>query len=102
MRVTACTLDSRRVAADTMEGQSAEIARTLAWLQGYYQASEGLQRADGLWIGDHPDYDGIANWVFDVYLRNRLKGRTETEAKEVVEAAIRRSAEWRTKHPSSR
>jgi hypothetical protein len=99
--LTACTLDSRRAAADTIAGQGAEISRTLAWLHGYYQAPEGLQRPSGLWIEDHPDFDGIAHWVVDVYLRNRLGGRTEAEARQVVEAAIRKSDEWRTKHPAS-
>jgi hypothetical protein len=100
--LTACRLDSRRFAADTMAGQGAEISRTLAWLHGYYRASEGLQRPNGLWIEDHPDFDGIAHWVFDVYLRNRLGGRTEAEAMRVVEAAIGKSDEWRTKHPAPR
>jgi hypothetical protein len=102
LRLTECGLNSRRVAADTMQGQGGEIARTLAWLHGYYRAPEGLQRPNGLWVDDHPDFDGIANWVFDVYLRNRLAGRTESEAQQVVQTAIQRSDEWRTKHSSSR
>ena len=85
-----------------MGGQGAEMARAIAWLDGFYRAPEGLQRPNGLWVADRPDFDGIANWVFDVYLRNRLQGRTETEARQVVENAIRRSPEWRTKHPPAR
>jgi hypothetical protein len=102
LRLTACGLNSRRVAADTMAGQGAEIVRTLAWLHGYYRAPEGLQRPNGLWVEDHPDFEGIATWVFDLYLRNRLEGRTEADAQRVVEAAIRKSGEWRMKHPASR
>jgi hypothetical protein len=85
-----------------MAGQGAEISRTLAWLHGYYKAPDGLQRPNGLWIEDHPDFDGIAHWAVDVYLRDRLGGRTEVEAKQVVEAAIRKSDEWRARHPAPR
>jgi len=88
--------DDRRAVADSMEGQDAEISRVLTWLHGYYKATEGLQRPNGLWIEDHPDYEGIAHWVFDVYLRDRLRGRTETLAQQAVEEAIKRSDEWRT------
>jgi hypothetical protein len=102
LRLTECGLNSRRAAAGTMDGQGAEISRTLAWLHGYYKAPEGLQRPNGLWVDDHPDFDGISNWVFDVYLRNRLAGRTEPEAQKVVEAAIQRSDEWQMKHRPSR
>ena len=101
-RLADCALSSRRAAADTMEGQGTEIARALMWLHQYYQAADGLQRPNGLWIGDHPDYDGIAVWIFDVYLTNRLKGRTETEAKTIVEDRIKRSDEWRSKHRTRR
>jgi len=102
MRLAECGRNSRGVAADTLQGQGAEIARILAWLHDYYRAPEGLQRPNGLWVDDHPDFDGIANWVFDVYLRNRLAGRTEAEAQRVVQTAIQRSDEWRTKHLPSR
>jgi hypothetical protein len=37
-------------------------------------------------------------WVFDVYLRNRLKGQSEEQARRSVEDAIKQSDEWRTKH----
>jgi hypothetical protein len=90
--------DDRRAVADSMERQGAEIAGVLSWLHEYYQAADGLQRPNGLWIEDHPDYEGIAHWVFDVYLRNRLRGRTPMQAQEAVEAAIKRTDEWRSKH----
>jgi hypothetical protein len=94
--------DDRRAAADSMAGQGSEIAGVLAWLHGYYKAAEGLQRPDGLWIDDHPDYEGIAHWVFDVYLRNRLGGLTPMQAQQAVDEAIKGTDEWRTKHQTKK
>lgn len=91
---------ARSVVADSLEGQDAEIQRTLEWLNGFYRSPDGLQRPEGLWIGDHPDFVGISAWVFDVYFKNRLRGMSEAEARKSVEDAIKQSDEWRVKHPS--
>lgn len=91
---------ARSIAADSLEGQGAEYQRTLVWLNAYYKAADGLQRPEGLWINGHPDYEGIGAWVFDVYLTRRLRGDSEELALKAIESAIRRSDEWRTKHPS--
>ena len=91
---------SRHLAADSMEGQGGEIERVIAWLDGFYKSADGLKRPEGLWIDGHPDYVGISNWVFDVYLRDRLNGMTEAEAEAHVKDAIQKSDEWRTKHPA--
>jgi len=50
----------------------------------------------------HPDYTGISTWMLSVYTASRLKGRTDAEAKQAVEGAIRQSEEWRLKHPDQR
>jgi hypothetical protein len=89
----------RHLAAESMEGQGAEIQRVMTWLDAFYKSADGLQRSEGLWIKGHPDYEGISAWIFDVYLRDRLNGLTEAEAQERVATAIRQSEEWRTKHP---
>jgi hypothetical protein len=89
---------ARSITADSMDGSDAEVQRTMTWLQGFYQAKEGLQRPAGLWIDGHPDYEGIGHWVFDVYLRARFRGKTEDEARKDVESQIVGSDEWRTKH----
>jgi hypothetical protein len=84
--------------ADWLGTEIEENGHALEWLHSYYKSKDGLQRPEGLWIDGHPDYTGISTWVFDVYMANRLKGRSETEAKQAVENAIRQSDEWRTKH----
>ena len=89
---------ARHLTAGSMEGQGVEIQRVLTWLDDFYKSPAGLQRPEGLWIDGHPDYIGISAWVFDVYLRNRLMGLSEEQARGRVEAAIKQSDEWRTKH----
>jgi hypothetical protein len=95
---TRALAQARGTTADSMEGQGAEVQRTMAWLNDFYKSKDGLQRPDGLWIGGHPDYEGLSNWVFDVYVRRRLKGDTEDQARKAIETAIKDSDEWRTKH----
>lgn len=69
------------------------------FLHGYYQAPEGLQRPSGLWIDNHPDWEGIGAWLFDVYLTARTKGTSPADARAKYIATIRQSTEWRAKHP---
>jgi hypothetical protein len=99
---TNSTLQARALAADSIEGQGAEIQRAMAWLDEFYKSPEGLQRSEGLWIGGHPDFEGISVWVFDVYLRHRLHGEAEEQARQAVVDAIKQSDEWRTKHGGER
>jgi hypothetical protein len=90
--------EARALVAASMEGQHAETQRVMTWLNDFYKSIDGLQRPEGLWIDGHPDFEGIGMWVFDVYLRNRLNGQSEEQARRTVEDAIKQSDEWRTKH----
>lgn len=67
-------------------------------LDAFYRAPEGLQRPNGLSLNGGPDFIGIATWVFDVYLAERLRGTSVTAAWTVTENAIRATDEWRRKH----
>src|SRR5262249_13798475 len=90
--------DARASMGDTLEGQGAEIRRAIQWLHDFYRSDNGLQRTNGLWIDGHPDYEGIGYWIFEVYLRDRLKGMSEQQARQDVENGIRQSEEWQAKH----
>src|SRR5262245_1361287 len=68
---------ARVIVTNSLEGSGPEIQRTLEWLNDFYKSRDGLQRPNGLWIANHPDWEGISVWVFDVYLRHRLKGDSE-------------------------
>jgi hypothetical protein len=70
----------------------------MAWVHDFYKSADGLQRPEGLWIGGAPDFEGIGYWVFDVYLRNRLNGMTEDEARQSIERGIQQTSEWKQKH----
>jgi hypothetical protein len=75
-----------------------EFLDVLTRLDAYYQAPEGLQRSDGLSIAGGPDFLGIAAWVFDVYLNERLRGTSPNAAWQILENSIRATDEWRAKH----
>ena len=89
---------ARQITGDSMEGQGAEVNRVMTWLNGFYKSPDGLQRTEGLWKAGAPDYEGIGFWVFEIYLRNRLKGLSEDQARQAIENAIKQSDEWKTKH----
>ena len=100
--LTNAAVQARASVADSMEGQGPEMQRVMTWLNDFYKSPDGLQRSEGLWIGGHPDFEGISVWVFDVYLRHRLKGEPEEQARRAVVDAIKESDEWRAKHGAVR
>ena len=75
-----------------------EFLDVLQRLDAFYAAPEGLRRSDGLSISGGPDFLGIAAWVFDVYLNERLSGGSPTVAWQRVVNAIQGTPEWRSKH----
>lgn len=68
------------------------------FLHQYYQSFNGLQRPHGLWINDQPDWEGIGAWLFDMYLKARVAGKTPEAAREAYIAEIQRSSEYLGKH----
>ncbi len=67
-------------------------------LHAFYKAEAGLQRAEGLWIDGHPDWEGLAAWLFDTYLPLRVAGKSAEDAWAAVEKGIKGSDEWKAKH----
>lgn len=80
----------------------AEAQAAGEFLHEYYRSAEGLQRPEGLWIGGHPDWEGIGAWLFDVWLQGRVHGAGDHEARQAMVSEIRKSDEWRIKHPGER
>ncbi len=91
----------KKMALESLKNRRADLARTGMWLHTFYQSPEGLQRPQGLWIDGHPDFDGIAAWLLDVYLNERVAGASEEKARQTVIDAIRQTDEWRRKHPGT-
>lgn len=69
-------------------------------LDAFYRSPLGLVRSNGLSIGGRPDFLGIAQWVFDVYLAGRSAGLSADMSFGIVVVDITHSGEWRTKHPT--
>jgi hypothetical protein len=67
-------------------------------LDAFYAAPEGLRRPNGLSISGGPDFLGIATWVFDVYLNERLRGASANASWVRVINAIQATDEWKSKH----
>ena len=75
-----------------------EYLNAMQRLDRFYIAPEGLQRPDGLSIAGGPDFLGIATWIFDIYLAERLNGVSASAAWTLTENSIRATDEWRRKH----
>ena len=95
---TNAVVQARASLVNSMEGQGPEMQRAMTWLNDFYESPDGLQRPEGLWLGGHPDFEGLSVWIFDLYLRHRLKGEPEEQARQAVVDAIKQSDEWRIKH----
>ena len=76
-----------------------ELMEEMAHLHEVFKRD--LLRPDGLWINGHPDFEGIAAWVLDVYLVSRMAGRSRERARETYVNAIRNSQEYQDKHPGT-
>jgi hypothetical protein len=90
--------EARAAVAASMEGQGTEIEKVLVWLDDFYKSDAGLQRRQGLCTDGHPDFVGLSIWPFDIYLRNRLEGKTEEQARQAIVDQIKGSGEWQSKH----
>jgi hypothetical protein len=75
-----------------------EFLDALNRLDTFYSSREGLQRPNGLSINGAPDFVGIATWIFDIYLNQRLTGGSPNAAWVAVENAIKATEEWKSKH----
>ena len=92
-----------KLAAEKLKGYRADVMQAAQWLHQYYASDEGLRRADGLWRSDQkqPDFEALGAWIFDVYLNERVLGKTDEEARQAIRDAIRASDEWRKVHHQS-
>ncbi len=78
----------------------ADMLLAMERLHGFYMSRMGLNRPQGLSIGGRPDFLGIAQWIFDIYLPARSAGFSTTGAFDIVVATITRTDEWRQKNPT--
>lgn len=79
-----------------------EFLSVMQRLDAFYRAPEGLLRPQGLSTSAGADFLGIAEWVFGVYLTERLRGASPDAAWVLTQNAICASEEWRRKHDRAR
>jgi hypothetical protein len=87
------------LAAERLTVRREEMASAVAWLDEFYRSKEGLQRPGGLVNAEsRPDGEAIGVWILDVYLKARIEGASEEEARQRVMDNIKATEEWRKKH----
>lgn len=94
------TSEAARLANDKLQNRREDVVGAVAFVDDLYRSADGLQRPDGLYMPDAKkvDAEAIGTWVLDVYLRARIEGKSDAEARQSIVDAIRGSDEWRRKH----
>lgn len=89
-----------RLAMDKLQSHREEMVAAVAFVDDLYRSDAGLQRAGGLYMPDakRVDAEAIGTWILDVYMKARIEGKSETEARQSIADAIKGSDEWRRKH----
>jgi hypothetical protein len=91
---------AEKLAIDKMQGHREEMVGVVAFVDDLYRSADGLQRPGGLYNpqAQAVDAEAIGTWVLDVYLKARIAGRSDAEARQAIADAIKGSEEWRRKH----
>jgi hypothetical protein len=91
-----------RMALEKLQERREDLVAAVAFVDEFYRSPEGLQRPEGLWLSQSRtiDAEAIGTWVLDVYLKARIAGATDAEARQAIADNIKGSDEWRRKHPS--
>ena len=95
-------LESRveRLALEKVQSRREEMVGAVAFVDDLYRSTDGLQRPGGLYNleAKRIDAEAIGTWVLDVYMKARIEGKTDAEARQSIADAIKGSDEWRNKH----
>jgi hypothetical protein len=94
------TTKAERLAMDKVQSHREEMVAAVAFVDDLYRSQDGLQRPGGLYLPDaqHVDAEAIGTWVLDVYMKARIEGKSDAEARQSIADAIKGSDEWRRKH----
>jgi hypothetical protein len=90
-----------RMALEKVQSRREEMVAAVAFVDDLYRSADGLQRPGGLYNekAQKIDAEAIGTWILDVYMRARIEGKTDAEARQAITGAIKGSDEWRSKHP---
>jgi len=94
------TTQVAKLANQKIQSQRQEMVAAVAFVDDLYRSADGLQRPGGLYMPDekHVDAEAIGTWILDVYMRARIDGKSDAEARQSIADAIKGSDEWRRKH----
>ncbi|HEX8029754.1 MAG TPA: hypothetical protein VF491_14880 [Vicinamibacterales bacterium] len=89
-----------KLANEKVQSHREEVVAAVAFVDDLYRSPDGLQRPGGLYIPDaqRVDAEAIGTWVLDVYMKARIAGKSDAEARQSIADAIKGSDEWRRKH----
>jgi hypothetical protein len=89
-----------KMAMDKIRTRREEMVGAVAFVDDLYRSSDGLQRPGGLYNVEakRVDAEAIGTWVLDVYMKARIEGKSDAEARQAIADAIKGSDEWRSKH----
>lgn len=92
--------EAQKLALDKMQSRREDMVGVVAFVDDLYRSKEGLQRPAGLYNPDaqRVDAEAIGTWVLDVYLKARIEGKSDAEARQAIADAIKGSDEWHRKH----
>ena len=94
------TTQVARLANQKIQSHREEMVSAVAFVDDLYRSADGLQRPGGLYMPDEKrvDAEAIGTWILDVYMRARIDGKSDAEARQSIADAIKGSDEWRRKH----
>lgn len=89
-----------KLANDKLQGHREELVQAVAFVDDLYRSPDGLQRPGGLYNPEahRVDAEAIGTWILDVYMKARIAGKTDPEARQSIADAIKGSDEYRQKH----
>jgi hypothetical protein len=89
-----------KMAMDKIRSRREEMVGAVAFVDNLYRSTDGLQRPGGLYNVEtkRVDAEAIGTWVLDVYMKARIEGKPDEEARQAIADAIKGSDEWRSKH----
>ena len=94
------TTQVAKLANEKIQSRREDVVAAVAFVDDLYRSADGLQRPGGLYMPDAQkvDAEAIGTWILDVYLRARIDGKPDAEARQAIADAIKGSDEWRRKH----
>jgi hypothetical protein len=89
-----------QLATAKVQSHREEMVAAVAFVDDLYRSKDGLQRPGGLYMADAQkiDAEAIGTWVLDVYMKARIEGKSDADARQSIADAIKGSDEWRRKH----